>query len=444
MSQEPGDGGQKSEVACTECALRSFDRWASGSDNRFAMSVEYRPLTADDLEQAVFVESTAFYNRPTPERVQQTREFFPPEWTVGAFVDGRLVADVRTIPMARRINGGATGFGAVGPVACVAAHRRQGHVGRLLRLALERMREQGMALSGLFTPHDALYARFGWERAEAKKQYQMRPSDIRLRIKGGPGTVEAVGPDDWRRLDALYRSYSERRNGPIHRAEVWWRQSVLMHWEAATGGRAPSDAYVWQSGTGVDEGYTVYHAQPLPRTARFVPWEVDVRDFVTLSSDAYLGLWRHLLTHDIATRLSNHMPLDDPFPDLVEDPRKVEVVRNEGPMIRIVDVERALGMRPYAGARPVSFTMRVTDATAPWNDGVWRIEAGEGMLRVARQDGEADLEMGAGTLAPLYTGYMRPDVAAGVGLLKVNRAEVIEEMSQAFAVTYPPFSNDWY
>lgn len=434
-------------------ATRPFDRRSAAVDNHHVlMSVEYRPLTADDFEQAVFVEATAFYNKPTPERVEQMREFFPPEWTVGAFVDGRLVADVRTIPMARRINGGASGFGAVGPVACLAAYRRQGHVGKLLRLALERMREQGMALSGLFTPHDALYARFGWERAEGKKQYQMRPSDIRLRIHGPAGTVESVDPDEWRRLNAIYRAYSERRNGPVHRNEVWWGHSVLTHWEPASGSRAPSEAVVWHNDRGEDEGYLVYYAQPMPRTGRFVPWELEVRDFVALSGDAYLGLWRHLLSHDIATRLTVHMPPDDPFPDLVEDPRKIEVIRGEGPMLRVVDVERALGMRPYAGTRPVSFSMGITDTTAPWNDGVWRIEAGEGQTRVEPfgsaqdrlQEGQADVELSAGTLAPLYTGYMRPEVAASVGLLKVNRAEVIEEMAQAFAVTYPPYSNDWY
>src|SRR5256885_14319070 len=131
------------------------------------MSVDYRPLTDDDLEQAVVVESTAFYNKPTSERLELLREFFPPDWTVGAFVDGRLVADVRTIPMARRINGSATPFGAIGPVACLSAYRRQGHVGKLLRLPLQRMREQGIPLSGPFPPHHPLYAPFGRGRSPA-------------------------------------------------------------------------------------------------------------------------------------------------------------------------------------------------------------------------------------------------------------------------------------
>ena len=408
------------------------------------MSVDYRPLTDDDLEQAVVVESTAFYNKPTSERLEQLRTFFPPDWTVGAFVDGRLVADVRTIPMARRINGSATHFGAIGPVACLPAYRRQGHVGRLLRLALERMREQGIPLSGLFTPHDALYARFGWERSEARKQYYLRPSDLRMRIKGALGSIEAVTADDWSRLDAIYRRYVGPRNGPLHRVEPWWRQNVLRHWEEATGGLGDNEAFVWKNANGQDEGYLSYYSRTMPRTGQFVPWEVVVRDFVSLSGDAYLGLWRHLLAHDIATRLAVHMPLDDPFADLVEDPRKVELPRAEGPMIRVVDVERALSRRPLVGSRPASFTMRVTDPAAPWNEGVWRIDAGEGQVQVERKDADADVELNVGTLAPLYTGFMRPDVAAGVGLLKVNRAEALEDMREVFAVTHPPYSNDWY
>ncbi|TMB67519.1 MAG: GNAT family N-acetyltransferase [Chloroflexi bacterium] len=408
------------------------------------MTLEYRPLVHDDLEQAVIVESTAFYNKPTPDRLDQLREFFPPDWTVGAFVDGRLVADVRTIPMARRINGSATPFGAIGPVACLSAYRRQGHVGRLLRLALERMREQGIALSGLFTPHDALYARFGWERSEARKQYYLRPSDIRMRVKGAPGTIETVEQDDWARLDAIYRKWAAPRNGPLHRVEPWWRQNVLRHYDETTAGLGDNDAFVWKNANGDDEGYVSYYSRAMPRTDRYAPWEVLVRDFVSLSGDAYLGLWQHLLAHDIATRLAVHMPVDDPFADLVEDPRKIELPRAEGPMIRVVDVERALSRRPFVGSRPVSFTMRVTDPSAPWNEVFWRIDAGEGQVQVERKDGDADVELAAGTLAPLYTGFLRPDVAAGVGLLKVNRPEALEDMREAFAVTRPPYSNDWY
>src|SRR5437764_3970211 len=119
------------------------------------MTTEYRVLKSEDLEQSAYVDAVAFYGTPSPERTEMYQRFFLPEWSAGAFVDGRLVADVRAMPMARRMNGGSTPLAAVGPVASLASQRRQGHVGRLLTMSLELMRERGQPLSGLYTPHDA-------------------------------------------------------------------------------------------------------------------------------------------------------------------------------------------------------------------------------------------------------------------------------------------------
>jgi len=407
------------------------------------MTVEYRPLRPEDVEQAAHLEAVAFYNKPTPERTEMMRKFFPPEWTVGAFVDGRLVADVRTLPMARRINGKSIPFGAVGPVACLAGCRRQGHVGRLLRMSLERMHDQGQALSGLHTPHDSLYARYGWERAEGRKRYEFRPKDVTLRFKGAPGRLEAVSPDDWQRLDRIFREWAGPRNGPLHRVEPWWREAVLRYNEES-GERRDNDALVWVDSAGQDQGYIVYLHQMLPLEGTFPGHLINMRDFVALNGDAYLGLWRHLLSHDLASRVIIEVAPDDPFADLVEDPWKVNTGRGQGAMIRIVDVERAIAVRPYCGDGAVAFTMGIADRMAPWNEGAWRIEALEGRMRAERTDAAPDVELTANALAPLFTGHMRPDVAAGVGLLKVNREAVIDEIAAAFAVTYPPYCNDWY
>lgn len=408
------------------------------------MTVEYRALRAEDVEQAAYLEAVAFYGPPNPERVELLRKYYLPEWTVAAFVDGTLVADVRTVPMARRMNGGAMPFGTVGPVACLAGYRRQGHVGKLLSLSLERMRDNGQAMAGLHTPHDSLYTRYGWERGEAKKRYQFEPTDVRLRFGGAPGTLVSIDADDWPRLEAIYRAYAADRNGPLHRVEPWWRESVLRDYDFS--GRPPKerDAFVWVSADGRDEGYIVYHNRALPDEHGWQPQEIWVRDFVALSGNAYLGLWRHLLAHDLAKRLVIDVARDDPFPDLCEDPSEILVTMAEGAMIRIVDVERAIGMRRYCGDGPVAFTMAIADSSARWNEGVWRVQATEGRMSAERTDSEPDVELTANVLATLVTGHVRPDVAAGVGLLKVRRPEVVQEMAQAFAVTYAPFCNDYY
>jgi predicted acetyltransferase len=406
------------------------------------MSIDYRVATAEDIEQVVHVEAVAFYGDPTPERVETQKRLIPPEWTVGAFENERCVASVRTIPMARRMGGVSMGFGAVGPVACLATHRRQGHVGMLLRLALEKMRERGQVMSGLFTPHDALYQRFGWERAEGKKRYSFSPKDVTLRERGAAGRLTQVAPDEWARLDRMYRRWAERRNGPIQRVELWWRESVLTErWPSPK----PRQAVLWTSASGEDQGYAVYVNRSMAREGGWEPQSIWIRDFVALSADAYLGLWEHLLTHDIAREITFDAPLDDIFRQLAEDPFKVQASVDEGgAMLRIVDVERAISLRPYAGGQPLSFAMKVTDRAAPWNDATWRVEAAEGRMTAERRDEPPDIELSVNALAPLFTGFIRPEVAALSGFIKATRPETLEILDAAFAVTSPPYSMDWY
>jgi hypothetical protein len=90
------------------------------------------------------------------------------------------------------------------------------------------------------------------------------------------------------------------------------------------------------------------------------------------------------------------------------------------------------------------FTMRILDHSAPWNEATWRIETADGHMQAERTDTEPDLEMTANTLAPVFTGHMTPEIAAGVGLLRAFRDEAIAEMTEAFRVLYPPYSHDNY
>ena len=408
------------------------------------VSTEYRLLTDDDLEQAAAVESRAFYNQPSPEYTERVRKYFPPEWTHGAFVDGKLVADVRAVPQVRRMHGTTMQIGAVGPVACAAPYRRQGHVNKLLTLSLETMRERGQVLSGLHTPHDSLYQRFGWERAERKTYIRVKPKDIKLRERGARGTMEAVTPEEWQRLDAIFNEANKDANGPFVRRGVWWQEAVLKHWE--NGITVPSEAIVWVDAEGRDQGYVVYWNAKGGRDPEgpFDRNEIWVHHYEALTPDAYLGIWEHLLTHDLAYEIIAELHPDDPFQQLCEPPGAVDARIGWGAMIRLVDVENGLAQRPYVGTRAAAATLRVTDKTLPVNDGTWRIEAAEGQMRAERTDATPDAELSVNTLASLFTGYLRADAASLGGFLRVTRPEVVDELMQLFAVTRAPFCPDHY
>jgi predicted acetyltransferase len=132
------------------------------------------------------------------------------------------------------------------------------------------------------------------------------------------------------------------------------------------------------------------------------------------------------------------------FRELCDNPHKVKAEVGMGAMIRIVDVEKALAQRPYVGQGSAAFTARIEDPHLAWNDDTWRIEASNGHLHAERTQATPDVEMSVNTLAPLYTGQMRPDVAANIGFVRVTRPDAIAEMMQVFAVKDAPYSPDYY
>jgi predicted acetyltransferase len=203
----------------------------------------------------------------------------------------------------------------------------------------------------------------------------------------------------------------------------------------------PRDAVIWHDPDGQAQGFIIYGS---PGAREPMRHELVVHDMVALTPDAYLGLWQYLASHDIAVRIHTHAPLDDPFPDLLQDPWRVQIERGEGAMVRIVDVERALSGRPFVGRRPVSFTMRIEDSAAPWNDGVWRVDAAEGRMETRRSDDIPDVELSVNFLAPLFTGFVRADVAAATGMIRVRNPDALGDVAEAFAATYPPYCHDFY
>lgn len=407
------------------------------------MSIKYRHIKDSDFDALASLEAVAFYGRPNPEDGKFLRKLTRPEWTLAAFDGGKPIASVRSIPAARLMHGTQTPFALISPVTCQAAYRRQGHVAKLLRRSLELMKERGQPISGLYTPHDALYRRYGWERAEEKRRLNFDPGQLAFRTAAPPGKTRPATEDDWKTLDAIYREYVDPLNGALVRDENWWRFAVMSDWEDKD--RRARDVVVWADESGEDRGYIVYQNRPTGRTENGWPQqEIWVRDFVALDSSSYRGLWEHILTHDLASNVVYESHPADPFVDVCEDPFVVTVKRGEGPMIRIADVEGAIASRPYAGGSSASFTMRISDESAPWNEGVWRVDAAEGQMRAEKTDAAPDVEMSVNFLSPLYTGFRTAERLAAVGMITVHRAEALSEIANAFAVADPPFTQDYY
>jgi predicted acetyltransferase len=403
------------------------------------MSLEIREPRGDELDEVAYTVAYSFEGDRSPDALEGTRRLFNVLRPLAAFQDGRVVASLGLLPLAMAVNGGAQPFAGVASVACLPEHRRKGYAGQLLTRALEVMRDQGQVLSGLYTPHFALYRRYGWMLAGRALRYSFRPRDIALLASGPPGEALRVSHDQWAALDTVYRMFVARRNGFLHRSEDWWRAGVLRSFYERR--RGDLDVAVWAREDNVWRGYVVYDItrQPdaLPR--------LRVRDFAALDGDAYIGLVHYLLRHDIVSQVQWWAPLDDPFLSLVDDPDRVEVAYEPWILLRVVDVAGAFASRPcLVEASGQRLTLELIDEAAPWNAGVWRLEAEGGRTLAQKCDDAPGLSLDVSVLAALFNGFLSPSEAARGGLLKVHSEAALAAADRVFAVRCPPFTADHF
>ncbi|MCI0855261.1 MAG: GNAT family N-acetyltransferase [Chloroflexi bacterium] len=406
------------------------------------MSLEIRQITDDEVEAAEFITAYSFNSperRDLAKAVERAKKLYPANWSLASFEDGEMTAFVRSIPFAARINGRGLSYAAVGPVVSLPQHRRKGHVGAILRQLLQNMRENGQVLSGLHTPHPTLYQRYGWEIASLWRTFKFPPKEIQFKSEPKErGYIRMLKADDWAQADHVYRQHSGKRNGALHRGEVWWREAIFGSGFAPD----PSDVALWEDASGEPQGYVVYvqPARPQEDMAQF--W---VREIVALTTDAYLNLLLYIVRHDLPREIAINAAPDDPFLSLVEDARHVKIKEGYDLMNRIVDVEAALKLRPPAHPElELEFTIQLSDRSAPWNEGTWLVKQANGEVAVEKTDGEPNLTMSTTTLAPLYNGFLTPTAAAFAGRIEADSEESLAIADAFFATLHPPFCSDGF
>jgi predicted acetyltransferase len=298
------------------------------------------------------------------------------------------------------------------------------------------MRERGQWLSALYTPHPALYRRYGWEIAGEERWYEFKPKDLRLTVAPSQrGQLRAVGIDDWQRLAAVYDAYALNHNGPLARNELWWRHWVLETWS----GR--QEAVLWSTDDGRPQGYMLY-ADPAQRSSRHAGKFV-VTELITISSDAYLNLVDFISQQDIREDAVYYAPHDDPLPLLFSDAERLEMHHGYTVLLRVIDVAEALRERAPAFAElKAEFTVRISDSSAPWNEGTWHVKCADGRAAVERTDAPAELSLDARTLAPIFNGYISATQAAEAGLIEATGEDALRRADAFFATQRRPYFTD--
>lgn len=394
----------------------------------------------DDLIQAGNVFRTAMIGFPPLDGAQRDviGKLLEPGRTLGAFIDGRLVATADSATSTLTLPGGAqVGHAGVTHVGVLPSHTRRGLATALLEHQLRDIAARNEAVATLRASEATIYERFGYAVASSSSTVELLTARAALRPGiGSGGPVRLLDSTEaWDILPRVYTANRPPRAGTIDRTAGWW-QGQRLRAEAAPGAK-----YVAVHGNpGEETGFVRYH--PVDTDAWFVSSDrtVVVDDLFAPTEEAYLGLLRFLLDLDLVDKLVFSMlPLDDPLPWLLRDRRasRVTGTRDET-WLRVVDVAAVLSARAYAGAGNV--TIGVEDPLLPRNSTTFGISGGGAELT----DAAPQLRIGIAALGAVLLGGASWRDLALAGLVRVEDPAALPLAAGLFGGVEAPFSGIYF
>lgn len=355
-----------------------------------------------------------------------------------AFVDGRLVGGSAVLSLELTVPGlRQVAMGGVTSTGVLPTHRRRGLLRALMAAMLADCRDRGEALVGLSASEGGIYGRFGFSPATWQVRWELDRRDAGL-LPTAPtgGELELVEADvDRAAWPALHERVRRRRVGEVSANSETWRGLS----GASSGTDGPLRFLVHRGPDGEVDGIAHF----------LLPWSADpalagtvqVEAFEAATPAAYAALWRLLLDLDLTRRVvAAHRPVDEPLRWMLRDPRALRVTRSADNLwLRVLDVGAALEARSYGVAGTV--VLAVSDALCPWNDGVWRLEAGpDGASCHPAPGAEPHLALGVDALASLYLGGVSPAVLAGAGRVVELRSGALADVARLLGQDPAPFN----
>jgi len=393
------------------------------------MAVQIRPAEQEELGEFDRIVALSLAMQPGATLGMR------PEWTLCAFEDDRLATCYAAWPFTMRFNGTPVPVHAVTTVSTLPVYRRRGHLRAIMEADFRRLHEtDGPAIAILYASLAAIYQRFGYAVVTTHYSYRVEPRYLSFAYRVPTrGVLRELSREQSGVLNEILKRYREPRNGFLHRSRAVWELGALAPPPA---GHALNLLVYEEDGEPL--GYAVYttgpgaHAGPGPSHA------LQIRDLACLTPAAYAALWDAFARYDLVREITwSPVPEDDPLPHLLHEPRMLNRTSRDGILARLVDVPRALAQRPYAAA--ASLTFALTDETAPWNAGRWRLETSGAETRVTRTDAEPQIALPVTTLAMLAFGQLSATEAARMGRLDAHEPTALDTWDAVLRPRYRPF-----
>ena len=361
-----------------------------------------------------------------------------PEQTLCGFIDGKLITSYAAWPLTVAINGKDVTVAGVTIVGTLPVSRRLGILREITTRHFETLREEGeMPVSALYASQAAIYRRYGYSPVVTTNSYSVEPRYLEFVASNEPeGTLREAEEKDTSTLSDVYDQFINARTGYLRRSKDMWERRLSPKPQE----NAQQHTVIYEEDGNV-LGYVIYTTRPTQ--GNWWARDVHINDLTWLTPTAYRAIWEFFYRMDIIEEIKwGQVPVFDPLPHLIKEPRKLNGKFSDGMYGRIVDVAGAMDKRGYDTEGKLTF--RIIDDLCKWNQGFWILEISPDGAKIAPGSETPQLEMPISTLALLYFGQMNATEAARMGRLDVNDPDSLLIWDRVMSTRYKPACADGF
>lgn len=409
------------------------------------MAVEVRPIARDEMLDWLATIALAFHVEPPgPDEVAYRLDVVGQELgrTLGA-VDGATVAGtLMSFSAELTLPGGTTlTADAVAAATVLPTYRRRGLLTRMLTADLRAGRERGEAASILYPAEYPIYGRFGF--GPATHQATLTLERAAARFSGAAeGTLELVDPQRMLEIaPPLFERFRRERPGQIDRSWSPWDARLGVRRAPWSAPEQPPRCVVYTSPSGAQQGYLLYHVESAT-DGGLATRTLHVSELVSLSPDAYLGLWRYCTEVDLITRVAGRRPVDEPLPWLLDNARvALQQTPRDQLWLRPLDSPAMLAARRYA--TDGQLVLEVSDPLDLCG-GRFALEGGPQGATCQPTQASAELALGTQALGAISLGGVSLHVLAEAGLIEELRPGALATAERMFRAARAPWCGTFF
>jgi predicted acetyltransferase len=397
------------------------------------MPLTLRTAVDSDWPQICHVDGRAFGFHWTDEEVASERTIHD----ISRFelaLDGKEIVGISaaysmhvTVP-----GGGQLPMGGLTWVSTATTHRRQGLLTRLMARTLADVDRRGEPVAMLLASEGGIYERYGFGVATQVRATAIDRRTVELRQEFRPkaGAVRFVrGDAALAHISDVWSRFHHIRAGEVARSATWHRMT-FDHWAKPSGSYTPA-LYLAHR-----DGYAVYRIETQWNDGR-PAHNMQLVELAATTADAHAALWHTLLAVDlVGTITSRQVPVDDPLPYLLTNPRALHTTAlNDGVWVNVRDVARCFSARTYGSA----------DRLIVEVDGErWAIDGGAEGAVCKRVRARADVVTDAASMGALFLGGVRPSSLAAGRRLVARSPEALRRADAFFTTAPAPHCQTFY